>query len=386
MAFNVRSARGAARSVILGLARCLALVWLVPALLFNVDWTGHGSWQTNAAAMLMILGSALFIEGALRFRSFVLTPLCVVAALFLVFVNTKAATRNLSLASEAASEAKQARIDGASHLASQRSHLLAQREAQVQLAGEMAVGTLEAALMQLKSTKARIWNATDGCATEKITTSAAFCAQVAEATGRIEAARKRDEIDADLRKLPAAPVEHGVTVVVPAVADSYVANIKALANEIGSNPSERIIKAEEALSRALGFELLAALGPTCWLAFVSALMGVGPVLGAPRRQTAPARREKAESPQPTLKATTDDIDRWIADDLEEAPACAMSSGDIRKLAHAWFAARGLPRPNEPDLWVRMKQHFKHDPNNGRPRYLNVRSKRSAPSLRLVASI
>ena len=69
----------------------------------------------------LILESALFIEGAVRLRSWVLTPLCVVAALFLVYVNTKQASRTLSFASEAASEAKLAEIAGGSHLASQRS-------------------------------------------------------------------------------------------------------------------------------------------------------------------------------------------------------------------------------------------------------------------------
>lgn len=381
-----RSARRGARSVILGLARCLALIWLVPAVLFNVDWTGHGSWQANAAAVLMILGSALFIEGALRFRSFVLTPLCVVAALFLAVVNTKAAVRNLSLASEAASEAKQARIDGASHLASQRSHLLARREAQVQLAGETAVGALEAELMQLKSSKARSWNATDGCATEKVTTSAAFCAQVAEVTGRIEAARKRDEIDADLRALPLAHVERGAAVAVPAVADSYVANIKALANEMGFDPSERIIKAEEALSRAATFEVLAALGPTCWLAFINALFGIGAASTVRTKPPTPRReRVAASEPKPVApKASADDIDRFIADELEEAPLTAsMRSSEITPLAEAWFASRGLPMPKQ-ELWPRLGQLFKHDKNNGRPRYLGVRAKQTTPTLRLIS--
>jgi hypothetical protein len=48
----------------LGVARAVALCWLAPALLFNVDWTGHGSWQTNTAAVFMMLGSALFIARA----------------------------------------------------------------------------------------------------------------------------------------------------------------------------------------------------------------------------------------------------------------------------------------------------------------------------------
>ena len=47
------------------------------------------------------------------------------------------------------------------------------------------------------------------------------------------------------------------------------------AEEVGYRPTERLIKAEEAMSRALGFELLAALGPTCWLAFVNMMFAGG---------------------------------------------------------------------------------------------------------------
>ena len=53
----------------------VALVWLLPAVAFNVDWSGHGTMQANASAVVMIFGSALFIEGAVRLRSVVLTPL-----------------------------------------------------------------------------------------------------------------------------------------------------------------------------------------------------------------------------------------------------------------------------------------------------------------------
>lgn len=365
----------------LGLARVVALVWLAPALLFNVDWTGHADWQANAAAVGMILGSALFIEGARRFGWSLLTPLCIIAAFFLVFVNTKQATRTLSFASEAASEAKQARIDGASHLASQRSQLLTKRQSQVQLAGETAVGALEAELVQLKSMKARSWNATDGCATEKITTSAAFCGEVAAITGKIEAARKRDEIDVTLSKLSIP----GEQVAVPIVADSYVANVKAMAHELGYQPSDRIIKAEEALSRALGFELLAALGPTCWLALIDVLLGARAASPSARARPPAPKREKVAEPKPAApKATTDDIDRFIADELEEVPITAsMRSSDIRPLAEVWFESRGLPFPKQ-ELWMRMGQHFKHDQNNNRPRYLGVRAKKASPTLRLVS--
>jgi hypothetical protein len=109
-AIGKRSARACAIRYLWCVVRVLALCWLLPAMLFNVDWTGHGSWQANTAAVFMICASALFIDGALRLRSWHLTPVCIVAALFLVYVNTKQATRVLSLSGEARSEAKEAEI------------------------------------------------------------------------------------------------------------------------------------------------------------------------------------------------------------------------------------------------------------------------------------
>lgn len=385
-----RSARGIASLGFLGLARVLALVWMGPALIFNVDWTGHGSWQANSAAVIMILGSALFIEGALRFRSLVLTPLCVLAALFLVYANTKAAVRNLSFASEAASEAKQAKIDAGSQLASQRSQLESRRQAQVQLAGEQAVGVHEAALAQVIASDATQWRVSRSCEAPNGPITGAFCTQVAAAKAKVEAAKKRDEIDADLRALPVAPVDQGQVVIVPAVADSYVANIKAMAGELGYKPSDRIIKAEEAMSRALAFELLAALGPTCWLAFVDVLFGIGAAMSAQstRSRNTSSKREKIDTSEAkdAPKATADDIERWIADDLEEAPASeSMRSSDMRKLALAWFATRGLPKPVESELWAKVRLHFKHDPNNGRPRYLGVRARAKSAGPQLVVN-
>ena len=234
-------------------------MWLAPALLFNVDWTGHGTWQANTAAVLMILGSALFIEGALRLRSLVLTPVCVLAAFFLVYVNTKQATRVLSLSGEAASEAKAAEIARGSHLASQGSQWVARRKVQVELAGETTVAALEAQMQALQLSDLRAWNATGGCEDVTAKASGVFCAKVAAAKARVEAAKERDRIDAELAKLPAPQVVVG-NAEAP-VADAYIANVVALLREAGFRPSERLVKAEEALARAFSFELLAALGP-----------------------------------------------------------------------------------------------------------------------------
>src|SRR5262245_46823352 len=206
-----------------GVARVGALAWLAPALLFNVDWSGHGTWQANTAAVFMILGSALFIEGALRLRSWVLTPVCILAAFFLVYVNTKQATRVLSLASETASEAKAARVAEGVAGGRKGSQLQKRREEQARIAGETAVGALEAQLQALQLSDVRAWNGTEGCSDVTSKASGVFCVRVAEAKAKIEAAKERDRIDAELAKLPATTTLATPGVAAPVV-DPYVAN------------------------------------------------------------------------------------------------------------------------------------------------------------------
>lgn len=381
-----RTTRGYATRILWGVARGVALVWLVPALLFNVDWTGHGSWQANLAAVVMILGSALFIEGGLRFRDWVLTPLCVLAALFLVYVNTKQATRTLSFASEAASEAKSKDIAGGSQVASQRSQLEKRRAMQVQVAEEAAAGTLQAALAGIIASDPTQWRVSSQCEAPNGPITGAFCTRVAAAKAKIEAAKTRDAIDAELSALPRPSIIVTADGKTDAVADSYVANIKAMANELGYKPSERIIKAEEALTRALGFELLAALGPTCWLHFMGGLMLGTAALSARRgRKPKAAPAAAAEKPEPARPESADDIDRMIADEFEDAPGGVMKAKDIRPIARAWFEARGV-KIDENKLWARMRECFRHDPNNNRPRYIGLKPRtkaKSGPRLAIV---
>ena len=346
---TLRPARSRATRIFWGVARVVALAWLLPALLFNVDWTGHGSWQANSAAVVMILGSALFIEGTVRLRSLLLRTFCAAAAIFLVYVNTKAAVRNLSLSSEVASEAKAARVAGGSHLASQRSH--------------------------------------PGCEDVTVDRSGKFCGRVAAARGKIEAAVARDKIDAELDKLPAPTVVEAPNAEAPVV-DAYVANVIALLKEAGFNPSERLVKAEEAMARALGFELLAALGPSCWLAFINVLAGVGHAPARPRpapKLAQPIVGVGNKSEAPALPDDADDLDRCIGDVLEDAAAGMMKAKEIRPLVEAWFSTRNKPKPTEAELWAKMGQRFQRDPNNGRPRYLGLKPRaKGPPKLAVVA--
>lgn len=381
-----RLARGTALK---SLARLVALVWLVPAMLFNVDWTASGDASHNIAAVFMILASALFIEAAVRLRSYVLTPVLLVAAILLAYSNTKQAVRNLSMASEAVGEAREAAILAASQVSSQSSQLKSRRDAQVKVAGEDATATIAAELERIKIADALRWQQTNGCHPDKVTTSREFCSRVAQAKGRLAAAQERDRLDIELRDLRSVgPARLDAGPSVPAVADPYVANIAAIVGELGYKPTERMIKAEEAIVRAFTLELVAAFGPSCWLILMEAIFGVGAAATMiasktlnPRVSRSPASQSSSHSLAETPKA--DPLDRWIADELEADPSGVLMASDLRSSWEAWRDAKGEGHDiSDRALWIRVKRQYKHDKNGGRPRYHGVRKRK--PGLRLVA--
>ena len=118
--------------------------------------------------------------------------------------------------------------------------------------------------------------------------SGAFCARVAAAKAKIEAAKERDKIDAQLAALPVPTAGRRRPDAEAPVADAYVANVMALLNEAGLQAVRAAGQGRGGLSRALGFELLAALGPTCWLAFINMM-----ALGGAYASAAAARVRKA---------------------------------------------------------------------------------------------
>ena len=378
------AARGRASRLFWGVARGLAPVWIGPALVYNVDWTGAAGWAHNISAVFTILGSALLIDVAIRAKHWFMTPLLAAVALFMVYGNTKQAARTLSLGGEAMREAKLAEIAGGSHLASQRSQLETRRKAQVQLAGEAPVATLEAELEAAKNSDPSRWAATSQCEDVSLKASGNFCARVNVVKGKIAAAKARDQIDADLRALPVPKMVAPKEGQEAPVADGYVANIKAIANELGYQPSERLIVAEEALTRALQFELLAAFGPGCHLFAINLILGFGAhVSSVSTRLRNMSKKSKKAAISKPVKAvalnSADTIDRWMADDLEDGTG-SLPSKELRALCKAWCEVHKVDVPDENELWARMRARFKHDPNNGRPRYLGVKRRQKGPVL------
>jgi hypothetical protein len=370
-------------------------MFLLPALVFNLDWSKGLLDPHNIGGAGMVIGTSVIIDVILRKERFLLAVILLPVAMFFVYTNLGAAMGNLSLASAAATQAESEKIAGGSHLASQRSQLKSRIDAQVQLAGWAAVGALQAEVDKVVAEDPRQWKDSSECEAPNGPKTGAFCTKVATAKAKVEAAKTRDELQAKFDALPAPKGDEAPKNGPQFSANPSVANKQAIARELGYDLSEQLILAEEAFSRALAFELLAAFGPSCWLMLIDLLQhgtgaaaaGVARARSFGRRKKAEPKAEPVEAPKPVAPAgAADDIDRMYADEFDLVPTGVMRSKEIRPFAHAWFDRRGIDRPQENLLWQRLQAMpgVKYDPNNGRPRYIGIRPKQAAPQLRLVA--
>jgi hypothetical protein len=360
---------------------------------WNLDWSAGASLGSNFVNGAMILAPAAILEGMRHCRSVPLVLAGMLALVVVIYSNANTAFKALAVGGEAESEAKQGKIDTASQLDSQARTLLARRQVQVELAGEKAVGTLEADLKLVIAADPKQWRISSQREDPNGPITGEFCTKVAAAKGKIEAAKARDKIDAELAKIRAERKKVG-TVTTP---DAYSENVAALLGVmLGREMTaahKRVIRAHYEVIRAIGLELVAAVMPAFHLLLVDMLQGAAGVAAgaiaaarARRRPTAKPDRPSTivEGPAPTDAA--DDLDRCIADTFEDASAGAMTSKEIRPLVQDWYARHNAGKVPEKALWAKMGERFKHDPNGGRPRYLGLKVRvKGPPRLALVAT-
>jgi hypothetical protein len=76
---------------------------------------------------------------------------------------------------------------------------------------------------------------------------------------------------------------------------------------------------------------------------------------------------------------------FIAEELEQFPGVFMMTAEPWAMWQKRCAMRGDEYGDQRSFSQHLREHFDHDPNNGRPRFLNVRAKQKAPKLSVVRS-
>lgn len=347
----------------------VAPVWAVPALAVNVDWSaGLAPW--NIVAVGSIAGAAMFAAAASdqRFTWRTSVLLGALAALFMAY-NTITAYRSASHRLAEVRDHRQSDISDHARLEMRRSHMVAKRTAAAMVAGEKPRAALMMEVEALKLTHAVRWTGTDQCRPGSVTAaqSMQFCARLATLRGQVEAAGRRDALDAEIEEIDRRMAGRKT----PGSADPSVDSIAAFATAAGFPLSRSVREAVPAIIAGLGAalaELLATLGPTVWL------MWWRPRVETPRaRPSAPAAADPGHKP-PTSVPPSHAVDNVVAfsvDRLERVAGGNERAGDLWKAWQAWCAARSIDPGSQKAFGQAMARQFEHDRNNGRPQYLGV---------------
>ena len=287
------TARGFATATVMWIARVAALGWVAPALYWNLDWSPGSSLTANIMAAIMILAGAGIIEGIRHSRSWALSFVGLLTLILLLYSNANTAFKNLAAVGEASSDARRAKMDGGSHLESQVSQLSRQREAQVQLAGEKPVAALEAETRGIQLSDLRRWSATSQCQDVTASQSGDFCRRVTEANAKVAAAKKRDDLDEQIKTLNGKVEAMGY---VPVTADAYAENVAAFLGAVTGRKfdaaAKRALTAHYEIVRSIALELMAAVMPAFHLMLIDVLvLSMSGLSGATARFRAAVRRE-----------------------------------------------------------------------------------------------
>ncbi len=223
-----------------------------------------------------------------------------------------------------------------------------------------------------------------------------FCAEIATLTGKVSAAKKRDEIDTELTKLRKERDGLGEA---PSSIDPFADNIARFLSMFGVDATDQtkiLITASRDWGKAIGVELLALFGPATLMML---LRGFGTGMETLSKPATETRRvighiETGESKPPpparihTIPGTVEEDGEmlsFITRRLEPSEGSHTKAGELYRLWVTDCGDRAVEVGSQKAFAGRFKKYFVHDPNGGRPRYLNVRPKTAQPALRMVVS-
>jgi hypothetical protein len=367
---------------------------IIPAVRINLDAAaGQGAaWTSFAIGSIIFAAVAVEISiSAIESRRFMRCSLYAVLSLLFITLNVLNAIGNAAAHSDHSREDRTSQIERKQRLARMREQSSQARQAQFAIAGDATPESIEAELQAKKAAEARRWNATEGCKVEKISAGPTreLCAEIARLEAKVAAAKKRDELDLKL-----AEIDHEDSGAVLLSVDPFADNIARFLVMFGYQPSDdgkKLISAGRDWGKAVGVELLASFGPAALLILLAGGSHAGSQAPKPQKAKQAAPREapapaQMVPPAPEIASTDDpEMLAFIARRLERCEGAVMKAGELFELWQEDCVGSGAPTGSQKAFSVRLRRFFKHDANNGRPRYLDVQRRTAQAAIRMVVS-
>lgn len=358
-------------------ARGFVLVWLLPALAINLDWSANGRPDWNIAAALTIAATAVIFEAVrhAKGRAWLVVLLTFGALLFLS--NVANGFRNAAIRSGDSSDHRRGEIEAAQRAIDQRARLRNGRFETVAIAGERPASDYQAQIDRLKTGDAKRWNATNGCDANggiTLAESMAFCANLAVLRGKFEAAQTRDQIDNEL-----AALDRRHEGAAPTSADPFADNVAGILNRVGVTAVPESVRVFFDAVWAMIPELIAAFMPALSLLLIDHYQHQCALHEVTTRLT--RSRDKVEG---AAAPPVDPFARFVAEMLEPAPGERLAPSEGFRLWQSWCGSNGRDPESQRWLGLRLGRLFPVEERHNRKYYLNVRP-RHAGRLRLVSA-
>lgn len=334
----------------------IALSPLYPAIRVNLD-AAAGQGETWAiVGVSFVLFGALAIEHSLHAPHWRTAALWGALGVCFLCLNCTNAIANLASHTDNARDAARANIQAALVSSAQREALTDGRRALARAAGESTPDSIAAEIKAAQAANSRLWQASNGCDPNSITrdVTRAFCKGIADLESKRAAAAKRDVIDARLASMMvmAAPST------VDSFADAMADGLEMFGWRVDEKAKLALVRARD-WSKAIGVELLAAFGPAA-------------LLGLLLRPSATMAATISNNGQKTIVASgDDDIDAFFKDKLKVCHGVAVPAGELFKAWQAWCSDTDRTPGTQKAFGLRMQRRAVRDPNNCRPRYLNI---------------
>jgi hypothetical protein len=393
----------------------LAALPMLPALAINVDWSGKTSAAWVLAAVAGIILAPVIIEASRHARSWYVGIFLMFVGVFGMYVNGLVAMKTASITSEDEKTRRKNENIRAEQASSQSSQTSQRRSELVKLAGEEPPEVYEQQLNQAIAANPGRWRSTVECNPLKTTLpeSVTFCAGISAVKLKLQAAK-------DIKAIDNGPQ---VTGQATTSEDPFADNFPAFAAGFGVHVDKANATPHLNGSRSIWLELMDGVGPMAilllWDVATGAARALAPgrkpprpapnpyprsmlaelrerLAGRPMPPPAPPAEMSAPPPPPVDKRAlrakqaaerAADLQRrhdiFVADELETFNGVSMASGEPWRMWKARCAARREDAGDRRSFSLRLGKNFSHDPNSGRPRFLNVRAKPKAAQLTLV---
>ena len=370
-----------------------AACWLAPigiAAKVNIDSLQNPSSTIVAFSISTVVLGAFSLFEAIHATDVTKKLTSATVAIFMLGLNFSNALSNLASHSDSLRDSAGQLQQTVTRKRERLGQIRTDRNALSEVAGSETPASIQAGIQSAKSMDAARWKSTDGCNQDKITAgpSKVFCADIANRQAKLEAAARRDSLDAMASALERELDELHA----PSSQDSFAEEIASVLELAGHKVGEKgraLISRLRVWAQALGVEVVGEFGPSVLLGILHRLMMLKthsvPVLTQPSSQAKPKEGVSEEQERVAAVPVEDLLGRFIAECVEFTEGCDVAATPLFEAWLAWCSRNGVQAGSQTAFGRKTSKRIKKESSNGKNWYRGIKLRElSKPALKVVS--